>query len=87
VFNDGKEDFNAFFDSIWDVILEIQKGTVDLGILLYVIIFGTAFVIAAGVFGLFLGFLTVLGSVITALAAAGILATWANSAELQAKEG
>ena len=65
-----------FFDSIWNVVLEIQKAMVDLGILFYVIIFGTLFVISAIVFGLFLGLMTMIGSVIIALAAAGILAKW-----------
>ena len=71
--------------SIWNIVLDLQKGMVDLGILLYVIIFGTEFVLAAGAFGLGLGFMSVLGSVVTALAAAGFLATWAESAEMEGK--
>lgn len=60
---------------------------VELGILLYVIIFGTLFVLAVGVFGLFMGLMAAILSVVTALFATGIAAVIGTSVELASLEG
>ena len=87
IFNDGKEEFNAFFEGIWSTVLSLQKGLVELGILLYVIIFGTQFVVGVGVFGLAMSLLGAVFSVVAALFATGVATVIGTSVELASLSG